>query len=271
MLMLMVESADEPVNGKIELILEKITIPSPPVSICRPRLLDALWQSFKLGTSTVISGRAGTGKTTLALQFAELCGRYIAWYKVDAPESELRIFLQYLIASIRGHRARFGTGPLRRVLNTARGNSASNGEVIMLAEAFVHELERSPGPPLVIVIEDLHLVCDAEWLVPFFKRVLPLLPTDVHMLITSRTMPPAPLWRMRSKQTLSVIDDDMLGFTRNEAGELFASYNLTREQAAIAFDHSRGRAAALASLAATLHYTETHDHGIAFPDTVRVT
>ena len=84
-------------------------------------------------------------------------------------------------------------------------------------------------------------------------------------------MPPAPLWRMRSKQTLSVIDDDMLGFTRNEAGELFASYNLTREQAAIAFDHSRGRAAALASLAATLHYTETTHDGIAFPDTVSVT
>ncbi len=271
MLMLMVELADDPRIGEIELILEKITIPSPPVSVCRPRLLDTLWLSLNSGTSTVISGRAGTGKTTLALHFAELCGRYIAWYKVDAPESELRIFLQYLIASIGGHRARFGTGPLRTVLNTVRGDVASNGEVLMLAEAFVHELECSPGPPLVIVIEDLHLVCDAEWLVPFFKRVLPLLPADVHMLITSRTMPPAPLWRMRSKQTLTVIDDDMLAFTRNEASELFASYKLTREQAALAFDHSHGRAAALASLAATLHYTETSDDGIAFPHAVRVT
>jgi ATP/maltotriose-dependent transcriptional regulator MalT len=89
------------------------------------------------------------------------------------------------------------------------------------------------------------------------------------MLITSRTMPPA-LWRMRSKQTLSVIDDDMLSFTRNEAVDLFASYKLTREQAAIAFDHSHGRASALASLAATLHYAETNDNQ-AFPDSVRVT
>ena len=271
MLMLMVEPTDDPKIGKIEPILEKITVPSPPVSVCRPRLLDALWQSLHSCTSTIISGRAGTGKTTLALHFAELCGRCIAWYKVDAPDGKLRIFLEYLIASISGQRPGFGTGSLRRLLNSARWDSPSNGEVSLLAEAFVHELELNPGPPLLVAVEDLHLVCDAQWLVPFFKRVLPLLPPDVHMLITSRTMPPAPLWRMRSKQTLSVIDDDMLSFTRNEATELFASYNLTREQAAIAFDHSHGRAAALASLAATLQYAEMSDDGTGFPDAVPVT
>lgn len=271
MLMLMAEPTHEPKIDAIELILEKITIPSPPVSVCRPRLLDVLWQSLHC-TSTIISGRAGTGKTTLALHFAELCGRYIAWYKVDAPESEFRIFLQYLIASISGQRPGFGTGPLKGLLNSARWDSPSNGEVSLLAEVFVHELELTPGSPLLVVVEDLHLVCDAQWLVPFFKRVLPLLPPDdVHMLITSRTMPPAPLWRMRSKQTLSVIDDDMLSFTRNEAAELFASYNLTRDQATIAFDHSHGRAAALASLAATLHYAETSDNGTGFPDAVPAT
>ncbi|HSE33344.1 MAG TPA: AAA family ATPase [Pyrinomonadaceae bacterium] len=271
MLMLMVESADDTGIGKIELILDKIIIPSPRVSFCRRRLLDALWQSFNSCSSTVISGRAGMGKTTLALHFAELCRRDVAWYKVDAPETDLRIFLQYLIASIAAQRPAFGRGPLRSLLDTVRWDSPSNSELTLLAEAFVHELDCKLEPPLLIVIEDLHLVFDAEWLVPFFKRVLPLLPADVHMLITSRTMPPAPLWRMRSKQTLSVIDDDMLSFTRNEAVELFASYNLTHEQAAIAFDHSRGRPAALASLAATLHYNEMSDKGTAFTDVVRVT
>ena len=29
--------------------------------------------------------------------------------------------------------------------------------------------------PLLIVIEDLHLVSDADWLEPFFGRLLPLL------------------------------------------------------------------------------------------------
>ena len=108
------------------------------------------------------------------------------------------------------------------------------------------------GEPLLIVIEDLHLVCDSDWLVPFFKRLMPLLPADVHLLITSRTMPPAPLWRMRSKQTLSVIDEETLAFTWQEATLLFKRYGLTPEHASIALDHTHGRASALARFAATL-------------------
>jgi hypothetical protein len=54
----------------------------------------------------------------------------------------------------------------------------------LLAEAFIYELERKSGDPLIIVVEDLHLVSDVDWLVPFFRRLLPLLPSDVHMLIT---------------------------------------------------------------------------------------
>jgi len=254
-------------NTQWDIIVEKITIPSPTSSLPRPRLRALLEQSLQSCTSTVISGRAGSGKTALAIDFVEQSGRAVAWYKVDAPDDKLRIFFEYLISSIRSQRTEFGSRGLISLLESDAAEISSPH----LAESFVYELERHPGHPLLIVIEDLHQVCDSVWLVPFFQRLLPLLPADVHMLITSRTMPPAPLWRMRSKQTLSVIDDDMLGFTRNEASELFASYNLTREQAAIAFDHSHGRAAALASLAATLHYTETHDHGIAFPDTVRVT
>jgi LuxR family maltose regulon positive regulatory protein len=256
--------------SKLELILEKIAVPAPPVSVCRTRLLALLRQSLTSCTSTIISGRAGTGKTTLSLHFAELCGRFIAWYKVDAPDSELRIFFQYLLASISAQRAGFGSGALLTLLNNPQLDATEDTEMGLLAEAFVHELERNPGPPLLVVIEDLHLVCDADWLVPFFRRLLPLLPSDVHMLITSRTMPPAPLWRMRSKQTLSVIDEDTLSFTRNEAVDLFQSYNLTREQAIVAFEHSHGRAAALAALAATIHYAETADATVEVPDSAPV-
>ena len=234
-----------------ELIVEKITAPSELPRISRPRLLALLEKSLASCTSTILSGRAGTGKTALALDFARNCGRGVAWYKVDATEGELQIFFQYLIASIRTQRLNFGTKALVRAAKTAQVD-----QIPLLAEALVYELVEGESKPLLIVIEDLHLVCDSEWLVPFFRRLLPLLPSEVHMLITSRAMPPAPLWRMRSKQTLSVIEEGVLAFTRQEAIELFESYGLSSEQANIAVDRAHGRAAALTAFAATLNESE---------------
>jgi LuxR family maltose regulon positive regulatory protein len=174
----------------------------------------------------------------------------------------MRIFFQYLIASIRTQRPRFGGGVLLPLLHQ---DNVEN--IPIFAEAFVYELERAPDAPLLIVIDDLHQVCDAKWLVPFFNRLLPLLPSDVHMLITSRAIPPAPLWRMRSKQTLFVIDEETLAFTKSEALELFQKEGLTPEQATIAFEHCHGRAAALANMAAALRCAEAREtNGLAVFD-----
>lgn len=231
----------------MELIDEKIAMPQVATQLSRTRLLLLLEKSLKSCSATIISGRAGTGKTALVVDFARQCERAVSWYKVDAPEGELKSFFSYLISSIRKERPSFGVETLMPLLRTADGDQIS-----MLAEAFVYELVEGENAPLLIVIEDLHLVCDSKWLVPFFRRLLPLLPSNVHMLITSRTMLPAPLWRMRSKQTLSVIAEDNLAFTRHEAIELFEKYSLSSEHANIALDHTHGRAAPLARFAVTL-------------------
>jgi LuxR family maltose regulon positive regulatory protein len=251
--MLITQSLTEFNDNRWKLVLEKITVPSPIACVPRPRLHALLEQSVLSCTSTIITGRAGSGKTTLAIDFAEKSGHNVAWYKVDAPESNLPIFFQYLLSSIGFHRPGFGGYSLLPLLRAEPGIH----QIPLLAEHFVFELERHNTAPLLIVLEDLHLVCDADWVITFFRRLLPLLPSNVHLLITSRTIPPGPLWRMRSKQTLSVIDEDMLAFTRDEAIILFQRYGLTPEQANIALDHSRGRAATLSSLAATLHFAET--------------
>jgi LuxR family maltose regulon positive regulatory protein len=252
-LMYKIEPSEDSNSNRWKVIPEKIVVPSPTGCLPRPRLQALLEKSLRSCTSTIVSGRAGSGKTTLAIDFAEKSGRAVAWYKVDAPESKVHLFFEYLTASIRVQRPGFDRG---LTLSSSLEDGADISRVPHLAELFIFELEHA-GNPLLIVIEDLHLVCDADWLVPFFQRLLPLLPADVHMLLTSRTMLPAPLWRMRSKQTLSVIDEETLSFTRDEAFRLFEQYGLSREQANIAFDHTHGRAAALSSLATTLRFTET--------------
>jgi LuxR family maltose regulon positive regulatory protein len=182
------------------------------------------------------------------LDFARACGRPVAWYKIDAPDADPQIFFNYLVSSIQTCRPGFGLKLLLPLL-AVRVTDPSD----RLAEAFLYELAESDSAgPLLIVIEDLHLVSDSDWLVPFFGRLLPLLPSRVHILVTSRSLPPAPMWRLRSKQSLVVIDEATLAFTRPEAVALFASYGLSQEQANIALDHTHGRAAALNDSAAFL-------------------
>jgi ATP/maltotriose-dependent transcriptional regulator MalT len=64
-------------------------------------------------------------------------------------------------------------------------------------------------------------------------------------MLLGRSLPPTPLWRMRSKQTLCVLDEAALAFTLSEACRLYASYGLPAERAETALRETRGRAATL--------------------------
>src|SRR5919206_500560 len=82
-------------------------------------------------------------------------------------------------------------------------------------------------------------------MVLFSQGPLPLLPREVHVMLLGRSLPPTPLWRMRSKQTLCVIDEAALAFTLSEARRLYASYGLSPERAETALIETRGRAAGI--------------------------
>ncbi len=247
----------------MSLILDKITTPAEAPRISRPRLLSTLHGSLNSCTSTIINGRAGTGKTLLVSDFARRCGRAVAWYKIDASDGDLHVFFNYLLGAVGRYRPGFGERALVPLIE-----AATLEDIPVLAEAFVYELLENVGQePLVIILDDLHLVYDAEWVVPFFRRLLPLLPAEAHMLITGRSLPPAPLWRMRSKQTLCVVEETVLSFTLKEAEKLFAHYNLAPERAASALQQSRGRAAALDAIARL--WSETENTGATKPKRTR--
>src|SRR5215204_2480491 len=97
-------------------ILDKIRPPAEQPRIAREGLLNALHGSLKSCSSTIINGRAGTGKTLLAADFARRAGRRVAWYKVDASDNDLSIFFHYLTESVRRERPDFGQRTLARLV-----------------------------------------------------------------------------------------------------------------------------------------------------------
>jgi len=82
------------------LIHEKIAVPDASPRVSRSRLLKLLVENVACCNATIINGRAGTGKTTLAADFARYAGRPVAWYKVDAADGDLRMFCEYLSTAV---------------------------------------------------------------------------------------------------------------------------------------------------------------------------
>jgi len=220
------------------LIFNKITVPAELPRVSRRRLIEKLNRSLATCNLTVINGRAGTGKTLLATEFARQCGLPVAWYKVDASDSDPAVFFRYLIASVARQHPGFGRHWTEESLKK---------EMPRLAEAFAYELDQA-AMPLALVLDDLHLIYDAEWVAPFFIRFWPLLPVEAHLIIIGRIPPPMPLWRMRSKQTLSVIDEHALGFSLMETAMLLESYGLPQSAVFEVLREARGRASKVSAI-----------------------
>lgn len=220
----------------MELIRSKVERPSPAPHLIRPRLVDVLRTGVDAGLATLVVGRAGTGKTVAVADLARSMAGRDAWYTVDESDTEFERFAAYLFEAL-GLRQRPDTRDLRPE---------------RVAELLTVEVLDRPNAPDLLVVEDLHLVYDTSWFGPFFSRLLPMLPGTVHVLMTTRAMPPVPLWRMRSKQSLAVVDEDVLTFSEAEAAQLFARYGLPEVSARAAIRATRGRAARLDAFAQCL-------------------
>lgn len=227
----------------MQIIMNKIALPQQVPQLSRPRLLRLLDEGLESRAATIMCGRAGTGKTVLAAEFARKCGRRIAWFKVDGADDQPAVFFRYLLASIREVRPRF-CERWEKIFRIP-GNEA---DLRLFAEYFAGELQEHAGDPLMIVLDDLHQVYDANWVAPFFSRLVSLLPRDVHLLICGRSLPPGPLWRLRSKQVLAVIEESALAFTEDEARELLDG-GTSGASVALVLKDSRGRAALVDEIA----------------------
>jgi len=227
----------------MELIREKISTPTAHPAVVRRRLLDQFAEHLPYYGATVVTGRAGMGKTMLAAACAQHCRRRVAWYTVDALDTDLRLFLHYFVASVALPCPGFAQRTLTQLLRIADLQDPS-----ALAEVLAYCLQQQKTS-LLLVLDNLHLLYDTPWLTPFLQRLLTLLSEETHLLVAARSLPPAPLWRLRSKQRLRVIDESALLFTVRETEELFAYYGLSIESVLEAWRRTNGRAVALDGIA----------------------
>jgi LuxR family transcriptional regulator, maltose regulon positive regulatory protein len=231
---------------RVRLIADKICVPAIRQSVERPRLIEHLEKCLQQTGATLVKGRAGTGKTALAAEFARQTTRAaVAWYNIEAADADWQVFAKYLAGCF------YELCPgSKAALQEIVGDAPGKEQIAQITEAIAGCLaESAREKPLLIVLDDVHHVFDADWFEEFFQSFIFSLTEDMHLLMLSRSEPPLPIWRMRSKQFLSVVDEDLLTFTTGEAVELFRSCGVSAKAALVAHQESYGRVGKLAQIA----------------------
>jgi ATP/maltotriose-dependent transcriptional regulator MalT len=238
--------ASTPTSRKIDVVkilAEKISLPATKGEVERQRLFTHLEKSLSHFASTLVTGRVGTGKTTLAVDFANQKNCAVAWYKIETADSDWKTFLGYLTESL--CRCQDDSKSLREC-ETQFDDSENLSVTESLAARFAAvETEKL----LLVVLDDLHSVYDADWFGEFFNAILSLPTPNVQVLMLARSAPSFPLWRMRSKHALDVVDEKLLAFTVPETIELFRNYQLSENAARVAHKRAYGRIAKLREIA----------------------
>lgn len=222
-------------GGRIHLFADKMRVPRFSNHISRPRLIELMRKSSKQNGATLITGRAETGKSALAAEFAENYER-VAWYQIDAAEADWNLFARYFAAIF--------DEDFEELKDSA-------DEILIFVEKLLERVAAKSTEPLLIVLDDVHNIFDAGWFPEFLVSLLYSLTPEQHLVLLSRTKPPQPLWRVRSKQVLGVVDEKLLAFNPDETREFFKEHGIAETKAMVAHKKSFGRISRLKKIVET--------------------
>lgn len=226
----------------IHLFADKLLVPKFKNYIKRPRLNEMLEKSMSQFGATLVTGRAGTGKSALIANFARQYEQ-TAWFSISAADCDWNIFLRYFHSIFDS-------------LNTEKkfeNINAEQGEISPFVESFFSDADSTAAKkPILIVLDDIHNVYDADWFAEFFTTLLYSLTPDKHLVMLSRSNPPVPLWRLRSKQILGVIDEKLLAFNLAETEKFLKHSGFPIEPASQLCRKSFGRISRIKTLAESL-------------------
>ena len=184
----------------------------PPVAqdtVPRQRLLDRLY----VGRSrplTLISAPAGYGKSTLASRWVAGCDYPNAWVSLEESDSDLHMFLGYVLAAIQTlfPRTDFRT---EAILKTKQMLPAAD-----LARHLLNDLNQI-SEPFILVLDDYHHIQRGSPVNDLMDRLLAYPPQGMHLVLMTRQDPSLPIATMRGRGLVTEIRASDLRFTPDEA------------------------------------------------------
>jgi LuxR family transcriptional regulator, maltose regulon positive regulatory protein len=205
------------------LLATRLRAPAPQAVVRRARLLSGLDATLERRL-TLVSAPAGFGKTTLVADWAAGLSKRgeaapaLAWLSLDEGDSDVSVFLAYVIAALQAIDARIGRG-LDEALRAAAPDTGS--VLTALLNDVLAALEGPPQRHAVLVLDDYHLT-DSPQVDQALAVILDNLPSGLHLVVVSRIDPALPLARLRARGQMSEIRERDLRFTTAEASAFLA-------------------------------------------------
>src|SRR5918912_174962 len=198
------EPAREDTPRRPSFFLRTKLLPPRPASVLlsRPRLTERL-QANLSHPVTLVTAPAGSGKTTLVADFVRAHARRFVWYQLDQGDADPLVFLEYLTHGVRQAVPGFGVVTLSYLRQS------------------LDEVLREVSRQLVVVLDDYHHLGRETAVHAVLDRLISYLPDVMHVIVVSRDVPPLALSRLRSQDSLAIIDRQELLFTDEETRELF--------------------------------------------------
>jgi LuxR family transcriptional regulator, maltose regulon positive regulatory protein len=190
-----------------------------PQLVARPRVAERLGTSLDSGHRlTLVSAPAGFGKTTLLSDWlTDLDQRQrhtrLGWLSLDDGDNDLTRFVAHLVAALQSAELDVDATVLDS-LSTTSVAAALTPLVNDLARAGEHE----PRKHWILVLDDYHAIGAPE-VHEAVTFLLEHLPDHLHLVVVTRSDPPLPLARLRSRGQLNELRAADLRFTPLEAQE----------------------------------------------------
>jgi len=179
--------------------------------VARPRLIERMGRGAE-SKLTLISAPAGFGKSTLVAEWlaaAPTSGPSAAWLSLDQADNQPASFWTYLVAALQT--AAPGVGA--RALSLLHEPQPPPIETILTT--LLNELGALHSD-LVLVLDDYHVI-DAPEIQDGMAFLVEHVPSQIHLVITTRADPALPLARLRARGELVEIRAADLRFTPEEA------------------------------------------------------
>ena len=208
----------------LPLLRTKTSIPAPRTNrVERTRLIERVNEGMKRAL-TLIVAPAGFGKTTVIAEWARNTSLPVAWLSLERADRAPERFLSYVIYSLQQLFPQVG----QTALAMLRGGQTISEEAILFS--LVNDLSEVQND-FALILDDYHAV-DGTDVNAILQSILEHCPPQLHIAVTSRTMPELSLARMRALDQVVEINATDLRFNAEEVHEFLKQMgaSLTPEQ-----------------------------------------